>query len=278
MAIISAFADEIDDDPKVQIDTLLANGVNHVDLRGAWGANVMKFSDAQCKEIKQMFDDRGITVACIGSPIGKVPIDSDLDAHFEEFTHACDLAEFFGCEPIRMFSYYPPEAGGGILDHRETVVQRLQQMIDYAQGRPILLVLENESKLYGSMPEQMKDLMDTLKNDKITMAFDPANFVHDHATPVYEKCWQPLKQYCGYFHIKDMVEGATGPCVPAGEGDGDIEKILADAVAMGYDGILTLEPHLAEAGQFKGSTGPELFGKAVTTLKGICDRIGMKYA
>ncbi|MBN1345815.1 MAG: sugar phosphate isomerase/epimerase [Phycisphaerae bacterium] len=277
MAIISAFADEISADPKVQIDTLLANGVDHVDLRGAWDTNVMKLSDAQCKELKRMFADRGVTVACIGSPIGKVPIDGDLDAHFDEFKHSCDLAESFGCGPIRMFSYYPPESGGSILDHRERVMERLQQMIDYVQSRPILLVLENESKLYGSMPEQMQDLMETLANDKLTMAFDPANFVNDGAMPVFETCWEPLKQYVGYFHIKDKVSGSTGPCVPAGEGDGDMEKILGSAAAMGYNGILTLEPHLSAAGQFKGDTGPQLFGKAVAALKGICDRVGLKY-
>jgi hypothetical protein len=45
---------------------------------------------------------------------------------------------------------------------------------------------------------------------------------------------------------------------------------------MGYDGFLALEPHLEAAGQFAGRTGPELFDKAVTALKRICDRVGLR--
>ena len=62
MAIISAFADEIDADPKVQMDTLEAHGVMHIELRGAWDTNVMKLSDSECKDLKQMFGDRGFGV------------------------------------------------------------------------------------------------------------------------------------------------------------------------------------------------------------------------
>ena len=276
MAILSAFADEIDADPKVQMDTMAPHGVMHIELRGAWDTNVMRLSDAQCAELKKMLSDRGFAVACIGSPIGKVTVDSDLDAHFDEFKHACDLAEFFDCGRVRMFSYYPPE-GGNILEHRAIVMERLQQMCEHVTDRPVTMVLENESKLYGSLPPQMDDLFKTLASDKLVMAFDPANFVNDGAMPVFETCWEPLKQYVGYFHIKDKVSGATGPCVPAGEGDGDMEKVLAGAKQMGYDGVLALEPHLAAAGQFRGDTGPELFGKAVAALKAICDRVGISY-
>lgn len=277
MAIISAFADEIDADPKVQMDTLEAHNLNHIDLRGAWDTNVMKLTDDQCKELKTMLDDRGFKIPCIGSPIGKVPIDSDLDAHFDEFKHACDLSDFFEAGRVRMFSYYAPESGGSVLDHRQTVIERLQQMCDYVADRDVTLVLENESNLYGSLPPQLADLFDSLESDKLVMAFDPANFVNDGATPVYENCWLPLKKYVGFFHVKDMVADAQGPCVPAGEGDGDMEKVLAGAKEMGYDGVLTLEPHLAAAGQFKGETGPRLFEKAVTALKGICDKVGISY-
>ena len=78
MAIISAFADEIDPDPVVQVQVLADNGVDHIDLRGVWGTNVMKLTDAQCADAKRIFDDAGVRIACIGSPIGKVAVDADL--------------------------------------------------------------------------------------------------------------------------------------------------------------------------------------------------------
>ncbi len=276
MVTFSAFADEIDAEPVVQMDTLEANGVKHIELRGAWNTNVMKLTDAQCQHLRTLFTDRGFGVACIGSPIGKVTVDSDLDKHFDEFKHACDLAEFFGCNRVRMFSYYPPQ-GGNILDHRRTVIERLQQMCDYVATRPVTMVLENESNLYGALPAQLADLFENLVSDKLVMAFDPANFVHMGAMPVFETCWEPLKKYVRYFHIKDMVRGVGDHCVPAGQGDGEIEKVLAGAAAMGYEGFLALEPHLSAAGQFSGHTGPQLFSTAVNALRAICDRVGLSY-
>jgi len=63
-----------------------------------------------------------------------------------------------------------------------------------------------------------------------------------------------------------------------GEGDGEAERILRDAAAAGYDGFLTLEPHLAQAGQFKGFTGPDLFKKAAEAARAVCERAGMRIA
>ena len=53
--------------------------------------------------------------------------------------------------------------------------------------------------------------------------------------------------------------------------------MIADAVARGYDGFATLEPHLLGGGPTGGVTGPELFPKAVEAFKAILDKAGVKY-
>ena len=40
---------------------------------------------------------------------------------------------------------------------------------------------------------------------------------------------------------------------------------------------MTLEPHMAAAGQFRGFTGPDLFAEAVSALKTLCDEAGLAY-
>ena len=72
------------------MDVMEANGIRHVELRGAWGLNVMKLTDAQCAELKKQFTDRGFGVSCIASPIGKVRIDEDYRKHFDLFKRAVD--------------------------------------------------------------------------------------------------------------------------------------------------------------------------------------------
>ena len=89
----------------------------------------------------------------------------------------------------------------------------------------------------------------------------------------FETAWTPLKPFTGFFHLKDFRRGAHP--VPLGEGDGEAERILRDAAASGYDGFLTLEPHLAHAGQFKGFSGPDLFRTAARSARAVCGRAGM---
>ncbi|MHC4442497.1 MAG: sugar phosphate isomerase/epimerase family protein [Planctomycetota bacterium] len=275
MPTLSAFADEIDADPKIQMDELQANGVRYIDLRGAYGENVMKFSKDRCGELKKMFGDRGFGIACIGSPIGKIRLDEDLDKHFDDFKHAVDLADFFGSKYIRIFSFYPPE-GEEVGQYRGEVVDRLAQQVDYVVGGDVTLVLENESDLFGAYPEHCAYIFSALKSEKLVGAFDPANFVCMDVQDVYKTCWLPLRDFTGYFHIKDFVYGEKEHAVPAGEGDGNIPEILRDAAERGYDGFLTLEPHLAKAEHSSGVTGPELFKVATEALKKICTRVGWK--
>ncbi len=277
MAIISAFADEIDDDPKVQMDTMEKVNVKHIELRGAWGVNVMKFTADHRKDLCKMFGDRGFGIACIGSPIGKVKIDDDYDKHFDDFKHSVDLAEEFESRYVRIFSYYPPE-GDDIGNHRDEVIRRLRQKAQYVADRNVTLVLENEADIYGETPERCVELLGALADEpKITAAFDPANFVYANCLPIYDRCWKPLQKFSGYIHVKDKVANTEGPCCPAGEGSGDFEPILKDLAAAKYDGFLALEPHLAAGGQFGGKTGPDRFPKAALALQGLCDKVGLAY-
>ncbi len=273
MPKISAFADEISPDPQVQMDGLEANGVSFVELRGAWGVNVMKLSSRQRADLKKQFNDRGFRVSCIGSPIGKVRLDEDYRQHFDAFKLAVDIAQFFECRFIRIFSYYPPE-GRDIADYRGEVVGRLAEKLDYIVDREITLALENESDLFGAYPERCVYLHAALPSDQLVAAFDPANFVNMEVQDVYNTCWLPLRRHVGYFHIKDFKYGIKDHAVPAGQGDGHIPEILRDAAADGYDGFLALEPHLAKAEHSTGHTGPELFKVAAEALKKICADVG----
>ncbi len=275
MPTLSAFADEVSQDPKEQMDALEANGIHYVELRGAWGLNVMKFTDAQCADLKKQLTDRGFGVSCIASPIGKVRIDEDYRKHFDLFKRAVDLAEMFDSKYIRIFSYYPPE-GESIAVYRGVVVDRLNEKVDYVANRDVTLVLENEKHLFGAVPERCVYLFAAVRSKKLVSAFDPANFVNMDVRDVYHTCWIPLRAFTGYFHIKDFKYGQEERAVPAGQGDGDIPRILRDAAADGYTGFLALEPHLAKAEHSTGQTGPDLFRVAADALKKICADIGWR--
>jgi sugar phosphate isomerase/epimerase len=272
MVRLSGFADEIGPDLELQIETLASEGLKFLELRGVWGKNVLDLGADERKRLKERLREAGIGVSSIGSPIGKVRIDEPWADHVARFEIAMDAAEFFEAPFIRIFSYYPPD-GGRIADHRNEVIRRLNEQMRMAAGGRAQLLHENEAAIYGEKTEGCLDIARSVPG--IQLIFDPANFVCAGVRP--REAWSVLKDKVVYFHIKDAILG-SGHIVPSGEGDGDIPEILRDAIVnRGFDGFLSLEPHLAAAGQFSGFSGPDLFKKAVQALKRVLDHLGVKY-
>ena len=74
-------------------------------------------------------------------------------------------------------------------------------------------------------------------------------------------------------HIKDGLL-AEQRVVPAGQGDGQLRELIAALAARGYDGVASLEPHLASAGTFNGFSGPELFEVAARAFRDVLQQVG----
>lgn len=273
MNMISAFADEIGDDLDLQISTLVANRVSHIELRGVWGKNVLMLSEDEIHEIKKKATDQGIGFSAIGSPLGKFPLDAEFTYQLEGLKKALDYAAILEAPYIRMFSFFIHEDQDPG-KYRSQVIDWLGQMIAEAEKTDIILAHENEKGIYGDTGARCLDLYTTLSGKSFTGVFDFANFVQCHQHP-YQDCWLKLQPYITYFHVKDALL-ESGKVVPAGYGDGDIEKILREAFMNGFRNFLTLEPHLSLAEANYGKTSPELFKTAVDALNGILERIGIE--
>jgi sugar phosphate isomerase/epimerase len=274
---LSAFADEISPDPQEQVDVLKKCGVRHIELRSILGTNVLDLTDLQVAELKALLNKNGFSLSAIGSPIGKIKIDEPFEPHLKRFQRAIELCKVFGTSNIRIFSYYPPE-NGTWADWRGAVIERMLQKARLAEKAGVRLVHENEHRIYGDSPERVVDLMTAVRAQVDPRSFgavyDPANYVFCGYDPW--EGWQSTKQWTVHFHIKDWSAGEKHGRV-AGEGQGRIPEVIAEAAAMNYDGFATLEPHLLGGGPTGGVTGPDLFPKAVAAFKAILDRAGAKY-
>jgi len=276
MITFSAFADEISDDLDEQMDVCRANGVTCIDVRGIDGKNVSKMTLAEAAGYRNRLADRGFTVSCIGSPIGKISMDDDFGRHLDLLKHCCDLAGAFGTNMVRVFSFYP-SPGRKIADQRAAVLDRMSKMVHVAEASDVVLLHENEKAIYGATPAGVRDMFATIKSDHFRSIFDPANFVEQGVAP-YDDAWcEGLADLTYYFHVKDKVPGQE-TCVPAGRGAGQIREILADLKTRQWSGYMTLEPHMAAAGQFSGFSGPDLFAQAAGALKDLCRQVGLQFA
>jgi sugar phosphate isomerase/epimerase len=275
MITISAFADEIGPSLTLQMDTCEANGVRCIDVRRIDDKNVSQMTLEEVKEYKKQMDDRGFSVPCIGSPIGKIKMDDDFQEHLDLLKHCCEVAHAFGTDRLRMFSFYPSQ-GNEIQQQREAVMDRMAAMVRVGEQMDVVLYHENEKAIYGARPDGVKDLFATIRSENFKGIFDPANYVEEDVKP-YDEGWkQGLAELTDFFHIKDKVPGQKA-CVPAGEGHGQFREIFADLAKTGFDGFMTLEPHLRAAEQFQGFTGPEMFSKAADALKKVLTEAGLEY-
>jgi sugar phosphate isomerase/epimerase len=250
--------------------------VGYIEPRFINKKNIMDLTRSELKKAKKIIDDHGLMVSAIGSPIGKVRLDEPFEPHMDKFKHAVDLAVLFETPYIRMFSYYAPE-GRNIDDYREQVMERMAAKVEVLADTDVTMVHENEARIYGHTAAHCVELVETINSPKLRLAYDPANFVWgEKITNNVEVCWPIMKPYVVHVHIKDWKLSAKDVGSIPGEGDGQIKELLAELAAMNYEGCMTMEPHLQAGGQFGGSTGPELFTKAIDAVRQIAADVGLE--
>jgi sugar phosphate isomerase/epimerase len=262
---ISGFGDEIADDPAEQLDVLAGLEVHHLDLRGAWGRNVLDFDADDVERLKSLLSEKGAQVAMIASPVGKSQIAEPAAYERGRLETAIRLADAFGTPLIRMFSFYHESIAHA--DCRDEVVGRLGDWASAAERAGLTLLLENEGDLWGDTPERCRDLLASVNSPALRLTLDTGNFA-SLGIASHDTAYAMLAPWLGHIQIKD-VRREPKQVVPAGQGDGQIPEVLAAARRDGYQGYLSLEPHLAVAGKAGGFSGADLFGTAARALRDV---------
>jgi sugar phosphate isomerase/epimerase len=265
--IISAFADEIDNDLEKQMDVLDQYNIKYIEMRSVNGKGLVEHSLEQVRDIKKQLDKRGFRVSAIGSPIGKIKITDDFEQHLDLFKHTIEIAKILETKYIRMFSFFMPK-GEDSSKYRDEVMYRWRKFIKEAKGSGLILLHENEDDVYGSNAEKCLDLHETLNCNYMKMTFDPGNFIFSNVEDCLE-AYKVLKNHVAYIHAKDGL--LKEKCfVPSGEGDGKMKEVFIQLYKDGFEGFVSIEPHLH--GNFPGE-GPELFGVACNALKKLLSEV-----
>lgn len=286
--VISGFADEISPMLDEQLKVVKELGMDYISLRSADGKSIAQFTEEEVEnDLLPRLKAAGVGVSSIGSPVGKVGVEDEAGfvQHCEGLERLCRIAKILDCRYIRMFSFYIPE-GKDPAAYRDVVMEKLAQFAAIAQKYDVVLLHENEKEIFGDTGARCRDILDTVGCDHFKAAFDFANFVQCGEDPA--ACWELLKKDVVYIHIKDAVHG-NNENVLCGTGDGKIEQLLKQAIREeGYEGFLTLEPHLvlfaslkdletAEAAEVikvnKYKNGAEGYAAQYHALVEILDRI-----
>ncbi|MGP6174376.1 sugar phosphate isomerase/epimerase family protein [Corynebacterium sp. A21] len=276
---ITGFADEIAHDLDEQIALLKKLNINYVEFRSAWGTKVLDLTQEELHSAKSKLDAAGISLSAVGSDLGKINITDPFEGHLERARHGVEVAKFFGVKFIRMFSFFIPE-GDNPDDYREEVISRTRAMVELAEDGDITLLHENEKGIYGDSPQRVRDLMTTIDSPHYRAIFDAANYVQTGFKP-FDESWPIVRDHVDYVHIKDATvpsaEDPIGIIKPAGQGDGQYPELLAELQKNGYEGFLSIEPHLGDFDEFGGLCGPDQWTSAYDALTDILDNLNTQY-
>ena len=274
MIRLSVFSDEAGSSIQEQIAAMKRNGISLTELRSIDGKNVSAFTLDEAKEYQKIFEENGIAVWSIGSPVGKADIETDFVEYEKKVRHVCELANIFKTDKIRMFSFWHAN------EKEEKVYAYLRRMVEIGKEYGVYMCHENEKDIFGDIADRVLKIMENV--DGLKYIYDPANFLQ--CDEPADKTLDLFHAKTEYFHIKDVIM-ESGALVPAGYGDGKIKELLA---RITDDKVLTLEPHLAVFDAYKSidntemkhkftyASANEAFDAAVTAIKGLLNEVGYK--
>ena len=266
---LTGFADEAATGIDGQICATKQLGWKNIESRNIDGRNIHDISDEEFDVVCGKLDDAGVSINCFGSAIanwGK-KIDEPPDSSLEEAKRAIPRMQRLGAKLIRIMSF-------AVLKDREPDDQveeerfrRLRELHKMFTDAGIMPVHENCMNYGGMGWAYTLRLVENVPGLKLV--FDTGNpvFSLDVSKPKpypTQSAWefyQRVKDHIAYLHIKDglwdYIEGENMGFRFPGEGEGDVRAITKDLLDNGYDGGISMEPHLAVVAHDESVKSPD---------------------
>ncbi len=200
----------------------------------------------------------GMGVCGVGSTIGNWAhsIEDPFDITEGEIERCVARMQRLGSKIVRIMSYALLEDGkeNDLPDQKkEERFKRMREIKKRFDEAGITPVHENCMNYGGMSIQHALELQEAVPGLK--WVYDTGNpvFNPDRSKPrpyPRQDSWdfyQALKEHVVHVHIKDGYWNDEGECVftMPGEGVGHVERIVADLASDGYDGYLSIEPHVA---------------------------------
>lgn len=263
---LTGFGDEISPDLDVQLATLKRLDLEGLDLRTAFGKNVLMLTDDEVDEVGAKVSSYGLRVQSVSSPVNKVKYsEAGRGEELKKLERAADIAIRLGIQRIRIFSPETDPNGGS--EAWPEVKAWMADQVALAKSKGVVLLHENDGHFFGAWPANSRLLLEEFSGPHFRAIFDFGNSVLIGCRTMRD--WFPwLLPYVDTLHIKDAV--ADGHRFAAsGEGDGEMVEAFRFLFSEGWAGPLTLEPHAQIAGPQGGFSGEESFEYAVNALRSV---------
>ncbi len=255
---LTGFADEAADSLDGQIAATKQLGWKCIEARLIDNVSIHDMDETAFDSACGTLQDAGVSINCIGSTIANWSrsVLEDFDQTMAAVTRCIDRMQRLDAKLVRIMSYQVlmDKEGRALEDQMEPErFRRLSEICRRFTDAGITPVHEN-CLGYGGMSWQYALRM--IENvPGMKLVFDTGNppTTPDFSQPFpypRQSSWEfytHVRDHIAYVHIKDARwDPATGQELFffPGDGDGDVERIVADLLKTGYDGGFSMEPHM----------------------------------
>ncbi|MGE4550634.1 MAG: sugar phosphate isomerase/epimerase family protein [Opitutales bacterium] len=259
----TGFADEAEKTLEAQISTLREVGWSAIELRLIDGKNVCDQTDDEWKQTRDLLQAENIEVVGFGGQIGNWarPITTDFQVDLDEIRRVAPRMRETATKFLRIMSYPNDETSPLAVDAwKSEVFRRLKELTAIAEGEGIVLAHENCNG-YGATAKGYLEMVDAVNSPALQLILDTGNnSLHDNDVEVTWNYYKACRSEITHVHVKCAKPGEDGGDHVTCHVDEDPvqKRIFLDMEATGYDGWLSIEPHIKaaiHAGQDVDDTG-----------------------
>jgi sugar phosphate isomerase/epimerase len=243
--VLAGIGDEAAADLPGQIAAVVELGWLRLELRSIAGTPVALLGEDEFRCAAERLRASGVTVVGVASKIGdwSRPVTGDFALDTGELDVLARRCAELGTRLVRIMSY--PSGGLDGTEWGRRVRTRLRELARRAEDRGLVLAHENCTGWAGDRADRMLDLVAEVDSPALRLLFDTGNGVaHGYSAP---PMLREIVPHVVHVHVKDARTGPGGRVdyVRPGAGRAGVAECLRVLARHGYDGVLSIEPHLA---------------------------------
>lgn len=248
----TGFADEAEKSLAGQIATLKEAGWSAIELRLVGGKNICDHSDEEWAAVRDTLAAAGITIVGFGGQIGNWarPVTSDFQKDIDELRRVAPRMREVGAKFLRIMSWpNDKEAPLSREDWKAEVVRRLRELAPIAEAEGVILAHENCNG-YGESPEGYLELVAEVNSPALKLIIDTGNnSLHHNSNEATWEYYQKCRDEIVHVHIKSAKPNPEGgDWITCHVDEDPVQRhIIEDLHRTGYDGWLSIEPHIKAA-------------------------------
>ncbi len=258
--------DEISADPETAFELGREWGVRDFELRGYFTDRAPMLSPYHKRRLRDMIAEYGARIFAVSPGLFKIPYPpsdpewssvgwmdrgffdtwasarSALDYHLNELLPASlDYANELHAKIIICFSFHRDRQPGGAAPGE--VLECLWHAAERASKAGLTLAVETEEGFWADTGARAAAMLRAIDHPALGINWDPANSFCEGDVP-YPDGYASIEGLVRNVHFKDAQRRADGRCEYVLQGEIDWAGQIAALHRDGYEGFISVEPHL----------------------------------